>query len=269
MRRSMPRACADCTRRTRPPRGRPSPARSPARRCARPRSSAARPPPREKCRPRRASPSCPGTGRYFASLPIEVVLPEPFTPATSSTKGLCAGDRAAACATGCSRSTRQSLRTRLRSAGIGDALPGRARARLLEQIFGRGDADVAGQQQRLQLLVERFVDLACAARAGPRAGRRACRASRTSPSLSAHSQPPASAALSRVRGLLLSLLRKLNILKMCQRSVCAERVASRRRARAEASGNLVLSRSSAHASRDSNSPRSRFEFSNQPLALPP
>jgi hypothetical protein len=46
---------------------------------------------------------------------------------------------------------------------VGDSLPCGAQPSLLQQEFGRCDADIARQQQGLQLFVQRFVDLGVAA----------------------------------------------------------------------------------------------------------
>ena len=86
---SMPAAARPGSRRRSPPPGRRPPARSPRRRCARPRRRAARARRRGTCRRRRAAPTFLPLAAYLASLPIDVVLPAPLTPATMMTNGLC------------------------------------------------------------------------------------------------------------------------------------------------------------------------------------
>ena len=73
-------------RRTPPRRGRRrAPARRGARPPAAPRPRAVRRPRRGTCRPPPGSPACPSATSRLASLPIVVVLPEPFTPTTMTT----------------------------------------------------------------------------------------------------------------------------------------------------------------------------------------
>ena len=57
---------------------------------------AARAPRRGTCRRRRAAPNSPCAWKYLASLPIDVVLPAPLTPASMMTNGRAAADRRAA-----------------------------------------------------------------------------------------------------------------------------------------------------------------------------
>ena len=71
----------------RPPPASPPPGGSPRRCCARPRPRAARAPPRGTCRRRRAAPNGSCCCSHLASLPIDVVLPAPFTPASMITNG--------------------------------------------------------------------------------------------------------------------------------------------------------------------------------------
>ena len=127
------------SRRTSRPPGRRRPARSPRRRCARPRRRAARARPRGTCRRRRAAPSSPCAWKIFASLPIEVVLPAPLTPASMITNG-----RAAPTTSGFSSGARRSTSAALSSAFGSPSPPARFQraARSDDQRLRRGDADV-------------------------------------------------------------------------------------------------------------------------------
>ena len=117
---------------------------------------------RGRCRPRRAARSGPHSAQRRASLPMVVVLPEPFTPTTRITKG---------CA-------RRSIDQRLRAGreDLGDALAQRldecvdvgellarhALAQVAEDALRRLDADIRGDQARLELLQDGRIDLPAA-----------------------------------------------------------------------------------------------------------
>ena len=134
-----------------------APARSPARRCARPRLSAARRPRRGKCRPRRASLSSPCSLSRRASLPIVVVLPEPLTPTTRITNGAACGRSRAAVRR--PQDVHQELCSAASSASrSSSSLRATLRRRSSRMRSGGFDADVGGDQPRLQLVENRVVD---------------------------------------------------------------------------------------------------------------
>ncbi len=132
----------------------------PTRPRARPRSSAAPPPPRGRCRRRRARPTCPRRLKRLASLPMVVVLPLPLTPTTSTTKGRRGVEDEAACSTG--PSERRDLLGERRADLLAGRPPGRSAclAQALGHLGGEVSAEVGGDQQFLQPVERRLVELA-------------------------------------------------------------------------------------------------------------
>jgi hypothetical protein len=93
-----------------------------------------------------------------ASLPMVVVLPEPFTPTTSSTNGLCARCRAAAATAAGSRDGVGERGDQL--VDVVEFLARDLLAQLVEDVLRGFDAHVRRQQTRLELVEDFGVDLA-------------------------------------------------------------------------------------------------------------
>ena len=90
---------------------------------------------------------------------MEVVLPAPFTPGEHDHEGPMGVDveRLRDRPQLFEQQVRQRL---LELRGLGIAFAACARAQVVDQKFGRGDAHVRREQHRFQLFVERFVELA-------------------------------------------------------------------------------------------------------------
>ena len=111
---------------------------------------------------------------HFASLPIDVVLPAPFTPASMITNGRAAVDHAAASrAVGSGRASAAASTARGSASAAGPAV---ARLEVVEQCAGRVDADVGRRAARPRAPRAPVVELAAGRRRSAR--RRACRATR-------------------------------------------------------------------------------------------
>ena len=128
--------------------------RSRRRRCARPRRRAARAPRPGTCRRRRAARTGPAAGSYFASLPIEVVLPAPLTPASMITNG-----RAAPTTSGLLERGEEIDERRLRARSSGR--PSRRRVSSAPAgpatIVAVAATPTSARQERLFELVQRLV----------------------------------------------------------------------------------------------------------------
>ena len=111
---------------------------------------------------------------HFASLPIDVVFPAPLTPAIMIDERPCGLDAQRLLERPDQveqRRAQQRARVRV-AARLAVAL-----LQVLEQMAGRVDADVGGEQRLLELVERLLVEDAVAEDAGQRA-RRACRATR-------------------------------------------------------------------------------------------
>ena len=97
-----------------------------------------------------------------ASLPMVVVLPEPFTPTTSSTKGLCREMSSGFC-DGQQDGGDGIRQRRDERVDVVELLARDLLAQLVEDVLRGLDADVGGEQARLELVENLGVDLAARA----------------------------------------------------------------------------------------------------------
>ena len=120
----------------------------PRRRCARPRPRAARAPRRGRCRRRPAARVRPCCCSHLASLPMDVVLPAPFTPASMITKGRCGADDERLL------ERREEVGQRIAQHGarvrVGAGAAASARAGRRADAAARRDADVGVEQGALR-----------------------------------------------------------------------------------------------------------------------
>ncbi len=124
-----------------------------------PRRQAARAPPRETCRPRRAAPRGLAPGSSCVSLPMVVVLPAPFTPASMITKGFCVV-ASKVLSSGATSAAISSASSALSACGVLQALVAlHARAKPLEAGAASQRARRRPRSGRFELLEERLVDL--------------------------------------------------------------------------------------------------------------
>jgi hypothetical protein len=107
----------------------------------------------------------PSLARCLVSLPIEVVLPAPLTPATMITVGWCT-PMTSAFSSGAAVSVRASASRPLTCGRVGGAAVLDAALEVVEQMLRGLDAGVGHQQGRFQFLVQRVVN----ARAGEHGG---------------------------------------------------------------------------------------------------
>ena len=126
-----------------------------ARRAARPRRAAARSPPRGTCQRRQAPGSVPRPCRRCASLAMVVVLPVPLTPTNRITDGAAPSSKRSRPGPGQAIADLGAQRaTRVLAAPAAVALE--AGARGLDELEGRGSADVGGDERLLDLVPGRL-----------------------------------------------------------------------------------------------------------------